>query len=50
MQFDPYESSARFVNTHVLARGLEEPAILDSLRAGRVFIGFDMIADSSSFR
>ncbi len=50
LQLDPYERSARFVNTHVLARGLDEPAILDSLRAGRVFIGFDMIADSSSFR
>jgi len=50
IQLDPYERSARFVNTHVLARGLEEPAILDALRAGRVFIGFDMIADSSSFR
>lgn len=50
VQLDPYERSARFVNTHVLARGLTELAILDSLRAGRVFIGFDMIADSSSFR
>ena len=50
VQLDPYERSARFVNTHVLARELSEPAILDSLRAGRVFIGFDMIADSSSFR
>ena len=50
IQLDPYERSARFVNTHVLARGLDEPAILDSLRAGRAFVGFDMIADSSSFR
>ena len=50
VQLDPYERSARFVNTHVLARELTEPAILDSLRAGRVFIGFDMIADSSSFQ
>ena len=50
VQLDPYERSARFVNTHILARELSEPAILDSLRAGRVFIGFDMIADSSSFR
>jgi hypothetical protein len=50
VQLDPYERSARFVNTHVLARGLNESAILDSLRAGRVFIGFDMIADCSSFR
>lgn len=50
IQLDPYERSARFVNTHILARELSEPAILDSLRAGRAFIGFDMIADSSSFR
>ncbi len=50
VQLDPYERSARFVNTHILARELTEPAILDSLRAGRAFIGFDMIADSSSFR
>ena len=50
VQLDPYERIARFVNTHVLARELSEPAILDALRAGRVFVGFDMIADSSSFR
>lgn len=50
VQLDPYERSARFVNTHILARELSEPAILDSLRVGRVFIGFDMIADSSGFR
>ena len=50
VQLDPYERSARFVNTHVLARELSEPMILDSLRAGRVFIAFDMIADSSGFR
>lgn len=50
VQLDPYERSARYVNTHILARELSEAAILDSLRAGRVFIGFDMIADSSGFR
>ena len=49
-QLDPYERSARFVNTHVLARSLSEPTILDGLRAGRVFIGFDMIASSSGFQ
>lgn len=48
-QLDPYERSARFVNTHILAQELSEAALLDSLRAGRVFVGFDMIADSSSF-
>jgi len=50
VQLDPYERSARFVNTHVLARELSEAAILDSLRAGRVFVGFDLIADGASFR
>ena len=50
VQLDPYERSARFVNTHLLARELSEPAILDALRSGRVFIGFDAMADSSSFR
>lgn len=50
VQLDPYERSARFVNTHVLARELSEAAVLDALRAGRVFVGFDMIADSAGFR
>jgi len=50
VQLDPYERSARFVNTHILARELTEPAVLESLRAGRVFVGFDVIADSSGFR
>ncbi|HNQ73200.1 MAG TPA: hypothetical protein PKN95_06300 [Verrucomicrobiota bacterium] len=50
LQLDPYERSARFVNTHVLAHELSEAAVLEALRAGRVFIGFDMIADSSGFR
>jgi hypothetical protein len=50
VQFDPYERSARFVNTHVLARELSEPAVLEALRAARVFVAFDLIADSSGFR
>ena len=50
VQLDPYERMARYVNTHVLAHELSEPEVLDSLRAGRAFIGFDMIADSSGFR
>jgi len=50
VQLDPYERMARFVNTHVLAHELTELALLDSLRAGRVFVGFDLIVDSSSFQ
>ncbi len=50
VQFDPYERSARHVNTHVLARELTEPAVMESLRESRVFVAFDLIADSSGFR
>jgi hypothetical protein len=49
LQLDPYERSARFVNTHILARNLGEPAVLEALKTGRVFVGFDLVADSSSF-
>lgn len=48
-ELDPYERSCRFVNTHILARDCTEPEILDSLRAGRAFIAFDMLADATGF-
>ena len=50
VQLDPYERSARLVNTHLLAHELSEEAILDALRAGRGYVAFDMVADSSGFR
>jgi hypothetical protein len=50
IQLDPYERSARLVNTHVLARELSEAKVLEALRNGRVFVAFDMIADSTGFR
>jgi len=49
LQLDPYERMSRYVNTHVLAHELAEDSLLSSLRAGRVFIGFDMLADSQGF-
>jgi hypothetical protein len=49
LQLDPYERMTRFVTTHVLARRLDEASILSALKAGRAFIGFDMLADSSGF-
>jgi hypothetical protein len=49
LQLDPYERMTRFVATHVLARDLTEPAILESLKQGRAFVGFDMLADSTGF-
>lgn len=49
IQVDPYELMSRYVNTHILANELSEDAVLDAFAEGRCFIGFDMIADSSSF-
>jgi hypothetical protein len=49
VQIDPYERMARLVGTHVLAGDLSERAILDALRAGRAFVGFDSLADSTGF-
>jgi hypothetical protein len=49
LQLDPYERMGRFVGTHVLALELSEAAILDALRAGRAFVGFDRIADTTGF-
>ncbi len=50
VQLDPYERMARLVNTHILAAELSESDLLNALRAGRVFVAFDMIADSTGFR
>jgi hypothetical protein len=49
IQLDPYDRMARHVSTHVWARDLTEPAVLDALRAGRAFVGFDLLADSTGF-
>lgn len=49
IDLDPYERSSRFVNTHLLAKELTEPALLDAIRAGRAFIAFNLLADASGF-
>ncbi|MCP4644049.1 MAG: hypothetical protein GY851_26640, partial [bacterium] len=48
-QLDPYERMTQYVATHVLAQELTEEALLDGMKEGRVFIGFDMIADCREF-
>ena len=48
-QLDPYERMVRYVRTHVLAQSLSERDVLDALKDGRAFIGFDMIVDSTGF-
>jgi hypothetical protein len=49
LDLDPYERTARFVNTHLLAKDLTEPALLEALRAGRAFVAFNLLADATGF-
>jgi hypothetical protein len=46
---DPYENSLRHVGTHLLASELSEKAIREALAAGRAFVAFDWLADSTGF-
>lgn len=48
--FDPYEVSFGYVNTHVLAPEVTEPALFEALKQGRAYVSFDWIADPSGFR
>jgi hypothetical protein len=46
---DDYARSALYVRTHLLAKNLTEPDIVEALRAGRAFVSFDMVADGTGF-
>jgi hypothetical protein len=52
IQLDPYEVSFRLVRMHVLIdrnEPLNEDNLLNALRAGHCFIGFDFLGDTSGF-
>jgi hypothetical protein len=52
IQLDPYEVSFRLVRMHVLleqVRALDATSLLDAVRAGHCFIGFDLFGDTSGF-
>ncbi|HEX7333334.1 MAG TPA: hypothetical protein VF290_17660 [Pyrinomonadaceae bacterium] len=52
IQLDPYETSFRLVRLHALIEAnkpLDATSLLDAVRAGHCFIGFDFLGDSSSF-
>lgn len=50
IQLDPYENALRHAGTHLLIEGeLSEMSVRECLEAGRVFVGFDWIADSRGF-
>jgi hypothetical protein len=46
---DPYENSLRHVATHLLLTELSEKAVREALAAGRAFVAFDWLADSTGF-
>ena len=52
IQLDPYEVSFRLVRMHVLIdrnKPLSEANLLEALRAGHCFVGFDFLGDTSGF-
>lgn len=52
IQLDPYETSFRLVRLHALIetnKPLDATGVLQAVRAGHCFIGFDFLGDSSGF-
>jgi hypothetical protein len=52
IQLDPYETSFRLVRLHVLVeqnRSLDATSVLDAVRAGHCFVGFDFLGDPAGF-
>lgn len=51
IQLDPYETSFRLVRLHVLteSKTLDTAGLLEALKVGHCFVGFDFLADSSGF-
>jgi len=52
IQLDPYEISFRLVRLHALIeqnKTLDETSLMDAVRAGHCFVGFDFLGDASGF-
>ncbi len=49
LTLDPYAVAFRNTVTHILARELTHPAILESLKAGRAYVSHDWLCDASGF-
>ena len=53
LQLDPYEMSFHLVRVHVLiprGKGLDVNSLIEAVRGGHCFIGFDLLGDTSGFR
>ncbi len=49
LQLDRYEHALRHVATHLLMPELTQAAVWEALRAGRAFVAFDWLVDSTGF-
>jgi hypothetical protein len=49
LDFDPYERSMRYVNTHILAHELNEPAVRQALKQGHAYVAHDWLCDATGF-
>lgn len=49
-QLDPYGLMFRVVTTHLLARTIDERALLGALQEGHAYVAFDLLADATGFR
>ena len=52
IQLDPYATSFRLVRLHVLieqGKALDATSVMEAVRAGHCFIGFDFLGDASGF-
>ena len=52
LQLDPYATSFRLVRMHVLleqGKTLDAASLMDAMRAGHCYIGFDFLGDASGF-
>lgn len=52
IQLDPYETSFQLVRLHVLleqGKSFDATSLVDAVRAGHCFIGFDFLGESSGF-
>ena len=53
IQLDPYATSFRLVRLHVLLphdKPLDQTSLLDAIKSGHCFLGFDLFGDTSGFR
>jgi hypothetical protein len=49
LDFDPYERSMRYVNTHILARELNEPSVRQAIKQSHAYVAHDWLCDATGF-